>query len=91
MSKNELVEFIAETAGLTKADSQRALDATLKGIEKGLIEEGKVTLVGFGVFSNKTRAERNGVNPLNKEPIVIPAKNVVSFKAGSKLKAAVNE
>ncbi len=90
MSKTELVEIIAEEAGLSKAAATKALDATLKGIEKGLKDSGKVTLVGFGTFSSKKRAARDGINPLTKEPLHIPAKNVVSFKAGSKLKDAVN-
>lgn len=90
MSKTELVEFIASQAGLTKADATRALDATLEGISKGLKKEGKVTLVGFGTFSAKKRAAREGINPLTKEPLKIPAKTVASFKAGSKLKDALN-
>ena len=90
MSKTELVEFVAATAGLTKADAGRALDAVLAGIEKGLKEEGKVALVGFGTFSAKKREARDGINPLTKEAIKIPAKMVASFKAGSKLKDALN-
>jgi len=90
MSKTELVEFIAEKAGLTKADAQRALDAAIDGISTGLKKEGKVTLVGFGTFSAKKRAAREGINPLTKEPLKIPAKTVASFKAGSKLKDALN-
>ncbi len=90
MSKTELVEIIAEKAGLTKADAARALDATLEGISTGLKKEGKVTLVGFGTFSAKKRAAREGINPLTKEPLKIPAKTVASFKAGSKLKESLN-
>ena len=90
MSKTELVEFIAANAGLTKADAARALDATLAGIEKGLKEEGKVSFVGFGTFKVSERPARDGINPLTKEPMHIDAKKVVSFKAGSKLKDAVN-
>lgn len=90
MSKTDLVEFIASEAGLTKADATRALDAALKGITNGLKKEGKVAFVGFGTFSSKKRPARNGVNPLTGKPMSIPAKNVVSFKAGSKLKDAVN-
>lgn len=90
MGKQELVEFVAAKAGLTKADAQRALDAMLEGITTGLKKDGKVALVGFGTFSSKERAAREGINPLTKEAIKIPAKNVVSFKAGSKLKEAVN-
>lgn len=90
MGKQELVEFIAAKAGLTKADASRALDAALEGITTGLKKEGKVALVGFGTFAAKTRAAREGINPLTKEPLKIPAKTVASFKAGSKLKSALN-
>ena len=90
MSKTELVEFIAEEAGLSKAAAAKALDAVTKGIEKGLKDSKKVALVGFGTFSAKKRAARDGINPLTKEPLHIPAKMAVSFKAGSKLKDALN-
>ena len=90
MTNNELVEFIAAKAGLTKADANRALEATLEGIQTGLKKEGKVALVGFGTFSAKKRAAREGINPLTKQPLKIAAKTVASFKAGSKLKDALN-
>ena len=90
MGKAELVLFVAEKAGLSKADATRALDAVLEGITEGLKKEGKVALVGFGTFSAKERAAREGINPLTKETIKIPAKTVASFKAGSKLKDAIN-
>lgn len=90
MSKTELVEIIAKKAGLTKADAARALDACLEGITSGLKKEGRVALVGFGTFSAKKRKAREGINPLTKEPLKIPAKTVASFKAGSKLKDALN-
>ena len=90
MTKAELVEFIAEQADLTKADAGRALEAVMEGITSGLKKSGKVTLVGFGTFSAKERAAREGINPLTKEPLKIPAKTVASFKAGSKLKDALN-
>ena len=90
MGKAELVLFVAEKAGLSKADATRALDAVLEGITEGIKKEGKVALVGFGTFSAKERAAREGINPLTKETIKIPAKTVASFKAGSKLKDAIN-
>ena len=90
MSKTELVDFIAKEAGLTKADAGRALDACIAGITKGLKKEGKVALVGFGTFAAKKRAGREGINPLTKEKIKIPAKVAATFKAGSKLKDALN-
>ena len=90
MSKTELVEFVAAKAGLTKADAQRALEATIEGITTGLKKEGKVALVGFGTFTAKQRAARDGINPLTKEPMKITATVAASFKAGSKLKEALN-
>ena len=90
MSKTELVEFIAKEAGLTKADAARAIDAFVEGVTTGLKKEGKVALVGFGTFAAKKRPAREGINPLTKQAIKIPAKVVASFKAGSKLKDALN-
>ncbi len=90
MSKQELVEIVAEKAELSKAAAARAVDAVFEGVTTGLKKEGKVTLVGFGTFSAKKRAAREGINPLTKEPLKIPAKTVASFKAGSKLKDALN-
>ena len=90
MGKQDLVDFIAAKTGLTKADAGRALDATIEGITAGLKKQGKVALVGFGTFSAKKRAARDGINPLTKQPIKIAAKMVASFKAGSKLKDAIN-
>jgi DNA-binding protein HU-beta len=90
MSKTELVEFMASKANMSKAEAGRALDAAIEGISTGLKKKGKVTLVGFGTFSAKKRAAREGINPLTKEPLKIPAKTVASFKAGSKLKDALN-
>lgn len=90
MSKTELVEFIAAKAGLTKADAQRALEATIEGVTAGLKKDGKVSLVGFGTFAAKKRPAREGINPATKETIKIPAKVVATFKAGSKLKDALN-
>ena len=90
MGKTELVEFIAAKAGLSKADALRAVDAFVEVVVEGLKKEGKVTLVGFGTFAAKKRDARDGINPLTKEPLHIPAKTVASFKAGSKLKDALN-
>lgn len=90
MGKTELVEFIAAKAGLSKADALRAVDAFVEGVVEGLKKEGRVTLVGFGTFAAKKRDARDGINPLTKEPLHIPAKTVASFKAGSKLKDALN-
>ena len=90
MTKAELVEFIAENADLTKADATRALEAMLDGVTEGLKKEGKVTLVGFGTFSAKKREARTGRNPQTGEEVKIPARVVPGFKAGNKLKDALN-
>ena len=90
MTKASLVEYIAENAGLTKADATRALEAMLEGVTKGLKEEGKVTLVGFGTFSAKKREARTGRNPQTGAEVKIAARVVPGFKAGNKLKDALN-
>jgi len=90
MTKAELIAIIAETAGLTKVDAAKALDATLEGIQKGLKTDKKVTLVGFGTFEAKERPAREGRNPRTNETVKIPARVVPTFKAGSKLKDALN-
>ena len=90
MTKACLVDYIAENADLTKADAARALDAMLDGVSHGLKKEGKVTLVGFGTFTAKKREARSGRNPQTGEEVKIPARVVPGFKAGSKLKDALN-
>ncbi len=90
MNKQEVIERIAKKANLTKADATRALEATLETITEALQEEGKVAFVGFGTFTAKQRAAREGINPLTKEKIQIAAKVAPTFKAGSKLKDALN-
>lgn len=90
MTKAWLVDFIAEKADLTKADAGRALDAMMEGVTKGLKKEGKVTLVGFGTFTAKRREGRTGRNPQTGEPVQIAARVVPGFKAGNKLKDALN-
>ena len=90
MTKAELVEFIAKKADLTKADAGRALDAVMEGVTKGLKDSGKVTLVGFGTFTAKKREARTGRNPQTGEAVAIAARVVPGFKAGNKLKDALN-
>jgi len=90
MSKTELVNFIAEEAGLTKADATRAYDAMVKGIEKGLKDEGKVTLTGFLTFTAKKKEATTARNPRTGETVPVPARTAVTIKAGSKLKEALN-
>ncbi|MCI5647220.1 MAG: HU family DNA-binding protein [Bacteroidales bacterium] len=88
MNKTELVNAIA-AAGLTKADSKKALDATLAAISGALKAGDKVALLGFGTFAITERPARTGINPANKQKIEIPAKKVIKFKAGAELAEAV--
>ena len=90
MSKTDLVNYIAEETGLTKADATRALEAVVSGITKGLKEEGKVTLTGFCTFTAKAKEAKEGRNPRTGETVHIPAKTAVVIKAGTKLKDALN-
>lgn len=90
MTKTDLVNFIAEETGLTKADASRALEATMSGVIKGLKESGKVTLTGFCTFSAKKKEAKEGRNPRTGETVKIPARVAATIKAGSKLKDALN-
>lgn len=90
MTKGDLVNYIAEATGLTKADAGRALDATIEGITAGLKKEGKVTLTGFATFTAKSRPAKEGRNPRTGETVKIPARIAPTIKAGSKLKEALN-
>jgi len=91
MSKQELVEKIAAAAGLTKADAARAVDAYAAAITEALKKGKKVSLVGFGTYATSKRAAREGRNPRTGETVKIAARTAVTFKAGSKLKEAVNK
>lgn len=91
MTKQELVEKIAAKAGLTKADAARALEATTESITEALKKGEKVALVGFGTFATSKRPARNGRNPRTGEVVKIAARTAATFKAGSKLKEAVNK
>ena len=89
MNKAELVDAMAASAGLSKADAKRALDAFI-GATTGSLKKGdRVALVGFGSFSVSTRAARKGRNPQTGKEINIAAKKVVKFKAGAELASHV--
>jgi DNA-binding protein HU-beta len=89
MNKGDLIEAIAKGADLSKADADRALNATLDAITKTLKKGDKVTIPGFGTFSVTKRAARTGRNPATGETIKIKAKKNAKFKAGSALSDAV--
>jgi DNA-binding protein HU-beta len=89
MNKGELVENMADAAGISKAAAERALTGLLDSISGALSKDDKVTLVGFGTFSVSKRSARQGRNPQTGAAINIPARKVARFKPGSKLADAV--
>ena len=89
MNKTELVSAVAEKAGLSKKDSEKAVAAVFDAITGALVAGDKVQLVGFGSFEIKERAARVGRNPRTKEEIAIPASRIAAFKVGKALKDAV--
>ena len=91
MNKTELIDKIAAGAGISKADSKKALDATVNALKEALIAGDKLQLVGFGTFSVNERPAREGINPATKEKIQIAAKKVAKFKAGAELADALNK
>ena len=89
MNKTELINAVAEKAGLSKKNAEAAVNATLAAITERLKAEEKVQLVGFGSFEVKHRAERTGLNPRTGDSVTIAASKVPAFKAGKALKDAV--
>lgn len=89
MNKAELIAAVAESAGLSKKDSEKAVNATFAAITEALEAGEKVSLVGFGAFDVKDRPARVGRNPRTKEEVEIPASRVPVFKAGKALKDTV--
>jgi DNA-binding protein HU-beta len=91
VTKADLVNAIAEQAGLSKADAEKALKAFTGAVTNALVAEEKVSLVGFGTFDVGKRAARTGKNPQTGKAIKIPAAKTPKFKAGKALKDAVNK
>ena len=88
MVKSDLAEKVAEI-GVTKKQAAEVVDCIIGAIKDALASGDKVSLIGFGTFSVKERAARQGRNPRIGDTIQIAAKNVPSFKAGKALKDAV--
>lgn len=87
MTKADLIDKMASSAGITKTAAGAALEAFMAGVSEALKEEdGKVTLVGFGTFTKTTRKARKGRNPRTGEEITIDACSVVKFKPGKMLR-----
>ena len=89
MNKSELIDAIAQEAGLTKADAAKALDAVTGAIVGDVANGDSVSLIGFGTFKASARAAREGKNPKTGEKLSIAATTVPKFSAGSNFKAAV--
>ena len=90
MNKSDLIDGMAESAGITKAAAKLALESFLGNVQGSLKKGDRVSLVGFGSWSVSRRAARDGRNPQTGATIKIKAKNVVKFKAGSDLSSSVN-
>jgi DNA-binding protein HU-beta len=90
LTKAELISVIASNTGLKKVEAERALSAMTTAIQAALEDGRKVTLVGFGTFSVADRPERMGRHPQTREPLLIPSKRAVKFRAGKAMKEAVN-
>lgn len=91
MNKAELIAAVAEKTGLSKKDSEKAVNAAIDSIVETLVAGEKVSIVGFGAFDVKERGVRIGRNPKTREEIEIPATKIPFFKAGKALKDAVAE
>ena len=91
MNKTELVAKMVEKSGLTKKDTEKAVNAFFSSVEEALVADDKVQIIGFGTFEVKERSARKGRNPQTGKEIDIPASKNPVFKAGKALKDAVNK
>ena len=89
MNRADLSAAVASATGLSKAQADAAISATLDGIKGALADGDSVTLIGFGTFSVSKRAARTGRNPATGKALKIKAKNVAKFTAGKALKDAI--
>lgn len=90
MNKSELISSISSASGLTKTDSEKALNAFISSIYSSLKSGKDVRLVGFGTFSTSKRSATTAINPRTRQTIKVPARKVAKFKAGKSLQNAVN-
>ncbi|MDF2867298.1 MAG: DNA-binding protein HU-beta [Gammaproteobacteria bacterium] len=91
MNKTQLIDAIAQKAGIRKTDATKALNGLIEAVTKALRKGETVALVGFGSFVVRKRAARTGRNPKTGEPLKIDATRVPSFRAGKALKDAVRD
>ncbi len=91
MNKKELVNAVKDNMGTTRKEAELAVASVLDAVVDGMVEDGKVSLVGFGTFSVVDRAARTCRNPQTGAPIEVPAKKAPKFKPSAALKVAVND
>lgn len=91
MNKKDLVEAVAKSAKISKKSAQDTIDATFNAVADALAKSNKVTLVGFGSFSVRSRKAREGRNPRTGAKIQIKASKVPAFSAGKTLKDRVKK
>ena len=89
MTKQDLIELMANEANITKTQAKKSLDAFITGITTSLRKNEPVTLVGFGTFTTTTRAARKGRNPRTNAVINIPSTTVPKFRPGKALKNSI--
>lgn len=89
MNKTELINAVAEKAGLSKVDAKKAVEAAVAAVTEALAKGDKVSVIGFGTFAVVEKGERQGINPRTKETITIAARKSVKFKQGAELAEAV--
>lgn len=90
MNKKEFIDAVSETGGFTKKDAEFAINSVISCITDLLANGDSLVLPGFASISVKKRAARTGRNPATGKPLKIAASKTVSFKAGTRLKEAVN-
>ena len=90
MNKADLVGKVAEKAGLTKKDAEKAINAFVASVQEALVKKDKVQLIGFGTFEVRERAAREGRNPRTGDKIKIAASKVPAFRPGKAMKESVN-
>ena len=89
MNKTELINAVAEKAGLSKVDAKKAVEAAVAAVTEALAKGDKVSVIGFGTFAVVEKGERQGINPRTTDTITIAARKSVKFKQGAELADAV--
>jgi DNA-binding protein HU-beta len=89
LNKQDLIDNVAKDLGTSAKQAEKAINAVINNIQKGLKKDKRVQLIGFGSFEVRTRKARKGRNPQTGEVIKIKASKTVAFKAGRKIKDSI--